>query len=108
LSQNAGGWGLCRDPKTRTPVTVFADTNDIGYRQLLAVCTAGRAFLDRDKRFDMAGFRPRVDWIREMKRFGVLPVHPPPDTWIDVYGVEKDYWKTLWYQPSASLAGFSP
>src|ERR1019366_5823059 len=25
LAQSAGGWGLCRDPQTRKPATVFAD-----------------------------------------------------------------------------------
>ena len=59
-------------------------------------------FLARHKRFDMAGFVPRVDWVREMKRYGVLPDCVQPAEVTDVYGVERDYWKSLWHQPHAT------
>ena len=42
LAKSAGGWGLCRDPKTRERATVFADKADPGYQALLALCVAGK------------------------------------------------------------------
>jgi hypothetical protein len=102
LSPSAGGWGLCRDAKTHQPAQVFADTKDPGYQDLLALCAKGKQFLARDKRFDMPGFRPRADWVREMKRYGILPPDAQGDTITDVYAVEQAYWKSLWYKPALS------
>lgn len=99
LAGNAGGWGVCRDPKTKNPATVFADASDPDYKSLLALATAGRDYLAVDKRFDMPGFKPRVDWVREMRRYGILPESATRDTPMDVYAVERDYWKSLWYLP---------
>ena len=45
LAQPAGGWGLCRDPQTRAPVTVFADTRDPDYQTVLALCDAGKTLM---------------------------------------------------------------
>ena len=103
LSAQAGGWGLCRDPKTKEPVTVFASVSDPGYQKLLAMVEAGRQYLDQDKRFDMAGFRPRQDWVRELQRYGILPAGLKPTDPIDVYAVERDYWKSLWYRPRPAV-----
>lgn len=99
LAVNAAGWGLCRDPKSQAHTQVFADTADPDYRTLLAMCGAGRAHLDHVKRFDMPGFQPRVDWVREMKRYGVLPPGATSSEGVDVYAAERDYWASLWYQP---------
>ncbi len=104
LSEKAGGWGLCRDPKTKQPVTVFADAADPGYQKLLAMCQAGKERLDQIKRFDMPGFRPRQDWVREMKRYGVLPESLGPSDPIDAYAVEERYWESLWHQPAPDAA----
>jgi cytochrome c553 len=107
LAETAGGWGLCRDPKTRQPVTVFADTADADYQRLLALCAAGKERLDQMKRFDMPDFKPRIDWVREMKRYGILPASVGPEEPIDVYAVERRYWESLWYRPPASTAARS-
>jgi cytochrome c553 len=95
LAREAGGWGLCRDPKTKEPRIVFADTKDPGYRKLLAMCVAGKDQLEKVKRFDMPGFQPRPDWVREMKRYGILEGELNADV-IDVYRTEQAYWKSLW------------
>jgi cytochrome c553 len=108
LAQAAGGWGLCRDPKTHQPVTVFADANDPGYRDLLALCNAGKDFLEKaSTRFDMPSFRPRIDWVREMKRYGILPADLDPAAPIDCYKVERKYWESLWYQPPQNRVALS-
>lgn len=101
LAETAGGWDLCRDPKTGQRANVFADTNDPGYQALLAMCKAGQARLDQIKRFDMPGFAPRRDWVREMKRFGILPTNLPPADPIDIYATERAYWRSLWYEPGS-------
>jgi hypothetical protein len=95
LAKEAGGWGLCRDPKTQAPQTVFADTNDPAYRTLLGLCAAGKDQLEKVKRFDMPDFRPRPDWVREMKRYGVLATDAKVEA-IDVYQTERAYWRSLW------------
>ena len=52
------------------------------------------------KRFDMPGFVPSEHYIREMKRYGVLPgnfnVEQDP---IDVFATDQAYWKSLWHHP---------
>ena len=99
LAESAGGWGLCRDLKTRAPANVFAQTSDPDYQKLLGLVVAGKEFLDHHARFDMCGFKPRTDWVREMKRYGVLLEGVKPEEVMDVYAVEQDYWKSLWHQP---------
>ena len=100
LAESAGGWGLCRDPKTRERATVFANTADAGYRDLLALCAAGKEFLAQGtQRFDMPGFRPRADWVREMQRYGILLGDLAPAAPLDCYATEQKYWRSLWYQP---------
>jgi hypothetical protein len=101
LAESAGGWGLCRDPKTNERVTVFADKMDSGYQQLLALCGAGTKYLtEKNTRFDMPQFHPRLDWVREMKRYGILRADYQPGQPIDVYAIEREYWKSLWYVPA--------
>jgi mono/diheme cytochrome c family protein len=102
LSSAAGGWGLCRDPKTGAVAGVFKDAADPDYQALLSLCVVGKDRLDAIKRFDMAGFAPRPDWIREMKRFGILDVASAGERPMDVYRLERGYWKSLWYQPGLS------
>jgi hypothetical protein len=97
LAETADGWGLCSDPKTKKKVTVFATREDPDYQKLLALCAAGRERLQQIKRFDMPGFTPRRDWVREMQRFGVLPVTMAGP--IDFYAAERKYWESLWYIP---------
>ena len=104
LAESAGGWGLCRDPKTKERATVFADKADPGYQALLALCVAGQESLAQGtRRFDMAGFEPRSDWVREMKRYGILPATLSPATPMDCYAVERQYWESLWYKPTTSF-----
>jgi hypothetical protein len=107
LAASAGGWSLCRDPKSNQPANVFSDTTDADYRALLATCVAGRDQLARVKRFDMPGFQPRADWVRELKRYGILPATFQPGEPVDVYATEQRYWRSLWYQPVASTAKLS-
>jgi hypothetical protein len=92
LAREAGGYGSCGAP-------VFKNTADPDYATILAAITEAKRKLDEIKRFDMPGFRPRVDWVREMKRFGILPAAHDPAAPVDYYALERDYWKSLWYTP---------
>ena len=81
-------------------MTVFADTADPGYQALLALCAAGKdALAQGTRRFDMPDFRPRADWVREMKRYGILPGDLDAPVSLDCYAIEQKYWRSLWYKP---------
>ena len=102
LAKSAGGYGLC---DTNQPQAVFASTADPDYQKLRAMTTAGRDRLAQLKRFDMEGFRPRPEWVREMRSYGVLPADAKPVDIDDVYAVEQKYWRSLWHQPEKSESG---
>jgi hypothetical protein len=62
---------------------------------------AAKARLDNIKRFDMAGFQPRYEYLREMKRYGVLPAsfdlaNPAK---VDPYELDQKYWRLFWPKP---------
>jgi len=99
LSQQAGGWGLCKTSAGgRSDTSVFATAEDPDYQDLLTSIQAGKAFLDRIKRFDMAGFRPNEHYVREMKRFGILPDEFDSDAdAINVYEIDRAYWQSFWH-----------
>lgn len=99
LAKAAGGLGICdKDGKS-----VFAATDDKHYQAILASVKASGGVLDTIKRFDMPGFVPNRQWIREMKRYGMLPVNlDPAKTPIDVYETEEKYWRSMWFKPVAT------
>jgi hypothetical protein len=113
LAPKAGGLGLCRrldaaGKPTGETADVFANTADPDYQALLKVIAAGKAVLDRIKRFDMPDFRPRAEYLREMKFYGILPVDWKDSDPIDVYQVDRRYWESFWYVPpvgTGSTAG---
>jgi hypothetical protein len=101
LAKSAGGHGSCREKdKAVGEGAVFTGTDDADYQAILAMCAAGKRHLDDVKRFDMPGFKPRPEWVGEMKRCGILPTDfDPSRDPIDVYATEQSYWKSLHYQP---------
>ncbi|MBE3070677.1 MAG: hypothetical protein IMZ66_10630, partial [Planctomycetes bacterium] len=99
LAVDADGLGLCR--KGKEPVRVFSGTEDADYQTLLEVVRDAARRLDEIKRFDMAGFRPREAYLREMKRYGLWPADQPADAPVDFYALEEKYWRSFWYQPPA-------
>ena len=85
--------------KGQCPV-VFKSTTDPDYQRLLRAVTAAKAYLDKITRFDKPGFKPRPEYIREMKRYGLLP--PSFDATrdpIDVYKLDRKYWQSLNSRP---------
>ncbi len=66
---------------------------------LLEAIREAKQHLDQIKRFDMPGFQPRPEYVREMKRYRILPKEVDSNTSIDVYATDHAYWKSLWYPP---------
>ena len=97
LAKAAGGLELCRD-KQDQPAVVFANTEEPDYRALLAMVEAGKQNLETIKRFDMPGFQPPPQYVREMKRYGILPADLPPDAAINAYETDRKYWESLRYR----------
>ncbi|MCX7013605.1 MAG: hypothetical protein NTW86_13790, partial [Candidatus Sumerlaeota bacterium] len=111
LAKQAGG--LAERPATAASelvgkgkgcVAVFAGADDPGYQALLTEIRDCKGILDRMKRFDLPGFRPREEYIREMKRYGFLPETLGPGDPIDVYATERKYWESFWLKPPAQTA----
>jgi hypothetical protein len=104
LAREAGGWSACReinpDGGLGQPVVTFRDQNDADYKAVLANIRRSSERLNQVRRFDMPGFIPNDAYVREMKRFGVLPaaLDPRKDP-IDPYAIDQAYWRSLWWQP---------
>ncbi|MBT4817732.1 MAG: PQQ-binding-like beta-propeller repeat protein [Lentisphaerae bacterium] len=95
LSITAGGYGICEE-KSGTPVLTSRDAPE--YRSLLVQIDRNRRVLDQIKRFDMPEFRPNRHYVREMKRYGILPEDHQGTDPIDTYQVDETYWRSFWYQ----------
>jgi len=106
LAADAGGYGLCKKRSENgsfgESVTVFADKSDPDYKKIFAMCRRGKRQLKQNKRFDMPDFRPTSGYVREMKRFGILPEDLPDGAPIDVYEADRKYWRSLWWKPKIS------
>jgi hypothetical protein len=84
-------------PKPVTHPVVFADRADPDYCALLTHIQVAGAKLDEIKRFDMPGFRPSEHYVREMKRYGVLPANLDPAASVDPYATDRAYWRSFWH-----------
>ena len=98
LAKSAGGLGTCVG-KDGAPV--FASTSDPDYQAILAGIRDTGKRLDEITRFDMPNYRPSPQWLREMKRFGLLPKDQGTDKQVNPYEVEKRYFESLWCRPGA-------
>jgi hypothetical protein len=92
LAKSAGGFGSCGG--------VFQDTDDPDYQLLLASIRQGTAELQAKPRFPSPDFQPNPQYVREMKKYGVLPpsFDLGKDT-LDVYEADQHYWRSLWFDP---------
>jgi len=84
-------------PKPVTHPVIFADRNDPDYRTMLTHIEEAGAKLDEIKRFDMPDFRPSEQYVREMKRYGILPDGLDPAAPIDPYATDQAYWRSFWH-----------
>src|SRR5690606_2175690 len=94
LAKSAGGLALCRGEDGEV-ASVFLDTADPDYQKLIEMIAAGKRNLEEIGRFDMPGFRPRAEYLREMRRYGVLAPDRPDDGPFDSYELDRRYWESL-------------
>jgi hypothetical protein len=93
LAKSAGGYESCGR-------AVFTGKDDPSYQAILSGIVRAKQQLDEIKRFDMPGFVPRPEYIREMKRYGILPMDQNPGLAVDVYDLDQKYWSSLWHVPT--------
>ncbi|NQT36681.1 MAG: hypothetical protein HQ581_04280, partial [Planctomycetes bacterium] len=92
--------GTCRESAASAEAKpVFADTSDPDYRTLLATIETAAGKLDDIKRYDMPGFRPHPAYIRQLRRFGILPesFDPEKDP-LDWFEADEAYYRSLWHR----------
>ena len=92
LAREHDGYGICKGP-------VFEGTADADYQTMLASISDAKRRFEEAGRFDMPSFRPSTHWVREMKRFGILPADHDASKAVDYYAAERRYWESLWYRP---------
>ena len=86
LARDAGGFGSCGD--------VFKDKEDPDYKSLLAAIADCKARSDTQPRFGTPGFRPNRQYIREMKKYGVLSADFDAATGtLDPFQTDQAYWR---------------
>jgi len=103
LAKSAGGYGLCKPAGagTNDDSRVFMGTDDPDYKLLLGMCEGGKRYLGEFKRFDMPGFKPRSEYVREMKRYKLLPESFDIDRdSLNVYEMDRKYWDSFVYNPA--------
>jgi hypothetical protein len=92
LSKGLGGYAACGE--------IFKDTGDPDYRRLLGLIEKAKATLDEEPRYATAGFRPNHQYLREMKKYGILPPQfDPAKDPIDVFQIDQAYWRAQWCNP---------
>jgi hypothetical protein len=80
---------------------VFADKEDTDYQLLLGSLQRAQAAADVRPRYGTPDFRPNRQYIRELKKYGVLPPDFDPEhSPIDYFQADQDYWRTYWHSPN--------
>ncbi|MCP4375731.1 MAG: hypothetical protein GY794_06090 [bacterium] len=101
LAKKAGGYGACREitqdnKPTDKVATVFASKTDPDYQTLLAAIRDVKVLHDSDPRWDTPGWKAPVEYIREMKRHGILPeAFDQEKTPLDPHKIDKRYWHAV-------------
>jgi hypothetical protein len=92
LSEHAGGWESCG--------SVFADTDDPDYQAILASLRQAKDRADAQPRYATDGFRPNRQYVRELRRYGILPAGFDAERDpIDFFETDQAYWRSFWYTP---------
>jgi hypothetical protein len=89
LARDAGGWGSCGEG--------FATAEDADYQRLLAALRAAKQGRDTVPRYGTPDYRPNPQYVREMRRFGILPPDAEPGSLLlDHFEIDRRYWEALW------------
>ena len=98
LARSAGGWESCG--------VVFKDRHDPDYRKLLELIVKGKDQLDTRPRYATPAFQPNRQYVREMKRFGILPTSfDPAKERLDFFESDQAYWRSFWHVPVGGHSG---
>ncbi|MDR3245606.1 MAG: hypothetical protein LBT50_04165, partial [Prevotellaceae bacterium] len=92
LAKSAGGYESCGS-------AILTGKNDPRYKTIITGIERAKKHLDEIKRFDMPDFVPRPQYIRELKKYGIIPQEHNPSDIVDTYELEQKYWSSLWYKP---------
>jgi len=100
LSESAGGLGRCKvkdeSGNWGAPANVFASKDDPGYQTILRGIERGKKYVTEEStHFSLKPFRANPWYVREMKRYGVLPPDFAEDSPLDPYETDKKYWEIL-------------
>jgi len=97
LSKKAGGYGIC---EAESDQHVLTSRDETEFQSLLTQIKGNKDQLDRSKRFDMPDFIPNRHYLREMKRFGMLPEDHDDTQHVDYYKLDQLYWRSHWIDAS--------
>ncbi|MDR0521363.1 MAG: hypothetical protein LBH00_05870 [Planctomycetaceae bacterium] len=92
LAKEAGGLGLCSK-------IVFESKDDPVYQKTWQSIERAHRQLETGKRFDMPGFRPNSDYIREMQKYGFVKKDLKADETFDYYKAERKYFDSFLVMP---------
>lgn len=102
LSSKDGGHGTCSQ-KNVDHIEVFKDKHDPDYQAILKGLQEASDLHNERKRFDMQDFKPRKEYVREMKKYGIIPdAFDLEKDHINIYETDQRYWESLWYYPDAT------
>ena len=89
---------LGRKPRPFVHPVVLETKEDPDYQSILTHIRAAGQRLETIKRFDMPGFMPRYEYLREMKRYGVLPedFDPKNPSPVDPYQLDLKYFELFY------------
>ncbi|MFP4381888.1 MAG: hypothetical protein ACLFUS_15420 [Candidatus Sumerlaeia bacterium] len=106
LAKDAGGLGLCRDKESveAGKGKVFATKGDPDYVTLKKEIEQIREIAFPGGFHWKPGFKPVDMYIREMKRYGVLPEEFDPDTPLDPWKTDQQYYELFYPEHEAGLA----
>jgi len=90
LAKEAGGLGLCSE-------VVFKDKNDKDYVRMLQGIQESKKRLAQKPAWGEKGWKPNRQYIREMKRYGILNENFDIEKdEFDPFAVDQAYWKSMW------------
>ncbi len=104
LAKNAGGYGACREIEkagkrikvTEKAAVVFKSKDDPDFKTLLAAIQDAKALHDSDPRWDTPGWKAPPEYIREMKRHGILPeTFDREKDPLDPHEIDRRYWNAV-------------
>lgn len=118
LAREAGGLEICRDRKAKDrtaakqegnwqdldadpPARVFESKEDPVYQEMLASITAYAEKNLSLNRMEKPNPTPHHDWVREMRRNGVLDedVNPDGKDLSFYFGIDEAYYRSFWHAP---------